>query len=161
VARTLLESTNDNITCGRCTIVTARPAPPRLAAILHSAARARLAQFVALGSAISLPPNYSGGAPRIVMFAARDPITLADIANLAEIDLVEAWLDPATGAVKEQVVRRAAPPAGVATTCQTFTLNPASGPATFHAGTSFYDARVLQLPTNRWSVFDCVDRARC
>ena len=48
------------------------------------------------------------------------------------------------------------PPAGLATTCQSFTLNPAGGTATFHPGSpSFYYARVLQLPTNRWSVFDC------
>jgi hypothetical protein len=109
-----------------------------------------------MGSNITLPPGYSGGAPRIVVFAARDPITRADVANLAEVDLVEAWVDPATGAVKEQVVRRTSPAAGVATTCQTFRLNPAGGAPTFHPGTpSLYYARVLQLPTNRWSVFDC------
>ena len=109
-----------------------------------------------MGSNITLPPNYSGGAPRIVVFAARDPITRADVANLAEIDLVEAWIDPATGAVNENVVRRTAAAGGVATSCQTFRLNPAGGPATFHAGSpSFYYARVLQVPTSRWSVFDC------
>src|SRR6185295_15547507 len=109
-----------------------------------------------MGSNITLPAGYTGGAPRIVVFAARDPITRADVANLAEIDLVEAWIAPGTGAVQERVVRRTAPAAGVATSCQTFILNPTSGTQAFHAGSpSFYYARVLQLPTNRWSVFDC------
>jgi len=109
-----------------------------------------------MGSNITVPPGTSG-APRIVVFAARDPIMRADVANLAEVDLVESWIDPATGAVQEQVVRRSAPSAAGATTmCQTFTLAPPGGRAAFHAGTpSFYYARVLQVPTNRWSVFDC------
>jgi Protein of unknown function (DUF3604) len=108
-----------------------------------------------MGSNITVPPG-AGGAPRIVVFAARDPIARPDVANLAEIDLVEAWIDPATGTVKEQVARRVLPVAGATTTCQTFTLNPPGGTATFHLGRpSFYYARVLQLPTDRWSVFDC------
>src|SRR5206468_3852902 len=54
------------------------------------------------------------------------------------------------------VVRRTTPAAGVATSCQTFLLDPPGGTSTFHAGSpSFYYARVLQLPTSRWSVFDC------
>jgi hypothetical protein len=108
-----------------------------------------------MGSNITVPPGQPG-APRIVVFAARDPITRADVANLAEIDLVEAWIDPATGGIQEQVVRRTAPAGGVATSCQTFTLAAAGGTAAFHAGSpSFYYARVLQTPTSRWSVFDC------
>ena len=109
-----------------------------------------------MGSNITLPPGFTGGAPRIVVFAARDPITRADVANLAEIDLIEAWIDPTSGAVQERVVRRTAPPAGATTSCQTFTLNPAGSPPSFNpTRPSFYYARVLQLPTNRWSVFDC------
>jgi hypothetical protein len=109
-----------------------------------------------MGSNITLPPDFTGGAPRIVVFAARDPITRADVANLAAVDLVEAWIDPATGAVKEQVVHRSLPAGGAATTCQIFPLNPVGGIAAFHPGRpSFYYARVLQIPTNRWSVFDC------
>ena len=97
-----------------------------------------------MGSNITLPPGVTSGAPRIVVFAARDSITRADVANLAEVDLVEAWIDPATGTVQEQVVRRSAPPVGVTTTCQTFTLNPAGSPPAFHIGSpSFYYARVL------------------
>jgi hypothetical protein len=108
-----------------------------------------------MGSNITIPAGQSG-APRIIVFAARDPITRPDVANLAEIDLVEAWIDPATGNVQEQVVRRTAPAGGAATSCQSFLLNPAGGTATFHAGSpSFYYARVLQTPTSRWSVFDC------
>jgi hypothetical protein len=110
-----------------------------------------------MGSNITLPPNHTGAAPRIVVFAARDPITRADVANLAEIDLVKAWIDPATGAVNEQIDRRTAPGAGVATSCQIFRLNPPGGPMTFNAGSpSFYYARVLQRPTSRWSVHDCL-----
>jgi hypothetical protein len=110
-----------------------------------------------MGSNITLPPNHTGAAPRIVVFAARDPITRADVANLAEIDLVKAWIDPATGAVNEQIDRRTAPAAGVATSCQIFRLNPPGGPMTFNAGSpSFYYARVLQRPTSRWSVHDCL-----
>ena len=108
-----------------------------------------------MGSNIAIPAGASG-APRIIVFAARDPLTRADTANLAEVDLVEAWIDPASGSVQEQVVRRTAPAGGVATSCQSFALNPTGGTAAFHAGSpSFYYARVLQTPTSRWSVFDC------
>ncbi|HZJ63398.1 MAG TPA: DUF3604 domain-containing protein [Kofleriaceae bacterium] len=110
-----------------------------------------------MGSNIALPPNYTGGAPRIVVFAARDPLTRADVANLAEVDLVEAWIDPTTGAVNEHIAQRLAPAGGLATTCQIFRLNGQDGVNTFHAGSpSFYYARVLQLPTDRWSVRDCL-----
>ena len=40
--------------------------------------------------------------------------------------------------------------------CQTFTPNPAGSPPAFSpTKPSFYYARVLQLPTNRWSVIGC------
>jgi hypothetical protein len=108
-----------------------------------------------MGSNITLPPGVTV-APRIVVFAARDPITRPDVANLAAVDLIKAWIDPATGTVKEDVVRRTLPAGGVATTCQIFRLNPPGGPRAFHVGSpSFYYARVLQVPTPRWSVFDC------
>ena len=110
-----------------------------------------------MGSNITVPAGATG-APRIVVFAARDAITRADVANLAEVDLVESWIDPATGTVQERVVRRTAPtPAGATTMCQSFALNAPGAPPAFQAGTpSFYYARVLQVPTNRWSVNDCL-----
>jgi hypothetical protein len=111
-----------------------------------------------MGSNVTLPSSTTTGAPRIVVYAARDPISRPDVANLAEIDLVEAWVDPSTGAVKENVVRRkAASGSGVASSCQSFNLTPTGGPRAFNAGyPSFYYARVLQVPTSRWSVYDCM-----
>lgn len=49
-----------------------------------------------MGSTVARPPGTTG-APRIVVFAARDPITRPDVANLAAVDLVAAWIDPGTG----------------------------------------------------------------
>lgn len=110
-----------------------------------------------MGSNITLPPGYSGGAPRIVVYAARDVAPRGDAANLYELDLVEAWIDLATGLPRERVLRRLAPTlAGSPTMCRTFTLNPAGVDPAFLPWTpSLYYARVLQVPTNRWSVYDC------
>src|SRR5262249_61301020 len=107
--------------------------PPNSGAVPSSPPQLAAAGGLPMGSNITIPAGQSG-APRIIVFAARDPITRPDVANLAEIDLVEAWIDPATGSVQEQVVRRTAPAGGVATSCQSFLLNPARGTATFHAG---------------------------
>ena len=77
-----------------------------------------------MGSSITIPTGATGS-PRIVVYAARDPLTRPDIANLAEVDLIEAWIDPSTGAVQEQVVRRASSgSAGVTSSCQTFDPRP-------------------------------------
>ncbi|MEO8701730.1 MAG: DUF3604 domain-containing protein [Kofleriaceae bacterium] len=102
-----------------------------------------------MGSNITLPAGYTTGAPRIVVYVARDPASRPDAANLASIDLVEAWIGPA-GVAKERVVRSSAPVGGLATMCRTFS------PVVFKRGTpSFYYARVLQVPTKRWSAYDC------
>ena len=111
-----------------------------------------------MGSNITLPSSTTTGSPRIVVYAARDPLDRPDTGNLVEVDLVEAWIDPATGAVKENVVRRkAASAAGVASSCQTFNVTPTGGPRAFNAGyPSLYYARVLQVPTNPSSAYDCL-----
>ena len=112
-----------------------------------------------------------GGAPSFMVYALRDPVG----ANLDRIQIVKGWLD-AEGATHERVhdvawspgrapdAEGALPPVGstvdVAAANWTNTIGAAelaavwSDPEFDPAQPAFYYARVLEIPTPRWVVYD-------
>jgi hypothetical protein len=118
-----------------------------------------------------LAANPGDGAPTFMAYALRDPIG----ANLDRIQIVKGWLD-AEGATHEQVYDVAwspgrepdasgkLPPVGntvdIANANWTNTIGAAelaavwSDPDFDPAQPSFYYARVLEIPTPRWVVYD-------
>jgi hypothetical protein len=98
---------------------------------------------VPMGGNMAPPPgggDAAAASPRFVVYAWKDKT------DLARIDLVKAWVD-ATGQAREKVVPF--PLAAGAPACVSWT-DPA-----FTGTASFYYARVLEQPTDRWSVQDC------
>jgi hypothetical protein len=100
---------------------------------------------VAMGSTMLAPPS-TGATPRFVVSALKDE------ADLAEVDIIKgAYIG---GALQEHVYRFTPQSAGTTwsggSACLTWTdpTFDASGPA-------FYYVRVLQVPTPRWSHYDC------
>jgi Protein of unknown function (DUF3604) len=85
-------------------------------------------------------PDGAPASPRFVVYAWKDQT------ELARIDLIKAWVD-AAGQAQEKVI--AFPLTAGAPACVTWT------DPEFTATASFYYARVLEQPTDRWSVQDC------
>jgi len=125
-------------------------------------------QLVAKATAAGVPMGgvlpAGSGAPRFVVSALKDPGT-ADRpgADLERIELVKGWLD-AGGAWHQQVVEiaRAAGTASVnVDTCERVGAGAASLCAVWQddeldaAQPAFYYARVLEVPSCRWSTFTC------
>ncbi|HEX8953122.1 MAG TPA: DUF3604 domain-containing protein [Polyangia bacterium] len=102
------------------------------------------------------PP--AGVKPRFVVFALRDPLvdpTSGGAADLQEVQLVKGVYDPTAGATTVTLQSQAvqSPPAPHetgASFCHTFT--DAGWDAT---KATYYYPRVLQVPTWRWSHYDC------
>jgi hypothetical protein len=69
-----------------------------------------------------------------------------DVADLARIDIIKAWVDGA-GDVQQTIIRNDVTSGSASCV---FWTDP-----DFEAGPAFYYARVLEVPTPRWSTFDC------
>lgn len=120
------------------------------------------AQGVPMGGDLPAPAT-PGGAPRFVVQALRDPGTeVSPSAPLERVQIVKGWLED--GEAKERVYDVAGK-AGVATV-DTSTCARSGGGADslcavwsdpdFDATTSaYYYARVLEVPTCRWSAYIC------
>jgi len=119
-----------------------------------------------------LPPSAGGGAPRFLVAALKDPIG----ANLDRVQVVKGWLD-ANGELQERVYDvavsdgREIGPDGRARTPAGNTVDVANATWTNSIGDpellavwedpdfdpgqrSFYYARVLEIPTPRWTAYD-------
>jgi hypothetical protein len=124
---------------------------------------------VPMGS--DLPPRGNAGAPSFLVYALRDPIG----GNLDRIQIVKGWLD-ARGAAHEKVYDVAwsgdrkpgrngrLPPVGNTVDAKRATFTNTIGaselgtvwtdPDFDPAERSFYYARVIEIPTPRWSTYD-------
>ncbi len=119
-----------------------------------------------------LPPSAGGGAPRFLVAALKDPIG----ANLDRVQIVKGWLD-ASGELQERVYDVAVSDGreigldGRARTAVGNTVDVANATWTNSIGDpellavwedpdfdpsrrSFYYARVLEIPTARWTAYD-------
>jgi hypothetical protein len=104
------------------------------------------------------PAKSAGGPPRFVVFALRDPLpdpTYGAAADLQEEQLVKGAYDPVAGqtlvTIQSQAVQSPPLPEETgASFCHTFVDT--SWDAT---KSTYYYPRVLQLPTWRWSHYDC------
>lgn len=118
-----------------------------------------------------LPPRTTDEAPRFIVAAARDPFS----ANLDRIQIIKGWLD-ASGNTHEQVYEVAwsgnrvpdrngkLPPVGSTVDVANATWNNSIGAAELATvwqdphfdpnQNAFYYARVLEIPTPRWSAYD-------
>lgn len=94
--------------------------------------------------AVPMGGTYALGAtkPRFVVRAWRDQV------DLARVDIVKGWVDGA-GVAREKVVRAPLAGADAAAACFVWQDEEAA------AGPAFYYARVLEVPTPRWSAYDC------
>jgi hypothetical protein len=95
------------------------------------------------GGAVPMGGTFHAAAPRFVVRAWKDA------ASLARVDIVKAWVD-GQGAVQEKVVRTPLGAGSDASACVTWTDDDAT------PGPALYYARVLEVPTPRWSAYDCV-----
>lgn len=121
-----------------------------------------------------LEPARKGGAPQLVLVATKDP----DSAHLDRIQVVKGWRD-ASGKLHEKVYDVAlsdgrkvdpatgkAPPVGNTVNLMTATYENTIGSPELRAfwidpdfdpgEQAFYYARVLQIPTPRWTTYDAV-----
>ncbi len=87
------------------------------------------------------PPGVTGG-PRFVVYAWKDKT------DLARIDIVKLWYDE-QGQSHESIVHDVIPAGAGGSRCQVW-QDP-----DFTPGPAVYYARVLEVPTPRWSAFDC------
>ncbi len=100
---------------------------------------------VPMGGTFSTAGNDAGAAaPSFVVYAWKD----AD--PLERIDIVKGWID-AGGQPHEQVFYNPVTPGSSGSACLVW-----QDPA-FTATPSYYYARVVQVPTPRWSHYDCVN----
>jgi hypothetical protein len=98
---------------------------------------------VPMGSTFAAAPADAGSAsPSFVVYAWKD----AD--PLERIDIVKGWID-ASGQPEEHVYYNAITPTAAGSACLVW-----QDPS-FTATPSYYYARVLQVPTWRWSHYDC------
>ncbi len=127
-------------------------------------------QGVAMGS--RLPPGPAEGAPRFLVHALKDP----DGANLDRVQIIKGWLD-GEGNTQEQVFdialsddRRVDPATGKAASIvssvdiKRASYSNSSGAVSFSTvwqdpvfdsqQRAFYYARVIEIPTPRWTAYD-------
>jgi hypothetical protein len=97
---------------------------------------------VPMGGTFGTAPAGATGGPRFVVYAWKDKT------DLARIDIVKMWFD-ASGAAHESIAQDVIPAGSGSARC--FAWQDTS----FTPGPTLYYARVLELPTPRWSVGDC------
>jgi hypothetical protein len=120
----------------------------------------------------TLPPRTSRAAPRFLVLAMKDPAG----ANLDRVQIIKAWVD-ASGASHEQIydvaasggrkpdsTRHRVQPVGSTVNVEDASYTNTIGSPQLRtlwsdsdfdpAAESFYYARVLEIPTPRWSTFD-------
>ena len=140
-------------------------------ALRHDMPAIGYAKGVTMGGDLMKAPK--GKAPTFLVSASKDP----DGANLDRIQIVKGWLD-ANGEVHEKVYDvavsdgrtlvdgKVTKPVGSTVDIETATYTNSIGDALLVAGwadpdfdsavQSFYYARVLEIPTPRWTAFDQV-----
>ena len=104
---------------------------------------------VPMGGDLGSAPS-SGAKPAFVAFAARDPA--AGAAPLDRLQLVKGWVD-ADGAMRSSVRTIAGEldgPGGAATLCAVVRDREFDA-----AESAYYYLRVVEVPTPRWSTYDC------